>query len=191
MQARCVRAGIARLAAEAALLALSVALALITFTPLGSYVLGGMSRVQAAAGHPMLDVVGINPEKPPPTGLGVTWCGSESEPGLWIFVMNLGPGDLGDVAGWCPSQGNPPNEDAWLVVIDNSSGRYSVKPCAVVAWFDETERYISDDCFYNSLSEGEIWLLYVRGAAQNPTSQFSIEVYGPESTSVKYLHRPG
>ena len=90
------RAGISRVAVEVIILVIGVALALLIFSPVGSYIFGALGRTSAVGGQTTIAILSVS-------GLG-------SSP-INIYVKNLGPNDL-DLSG---------GASAWQVFIDNTA----------------------------------------------------------------------
>jgi len=88
------RAGISRVVVEVIILVIGVALALLIFSPIGSYIFGALGRTSAVGGQTTLAVLSIS-------GMG----NSSGK----IYVKNLGPNDLSGAG----------SSDAWQVFIDN------------------------------------------------------------------------
>ncbi len=88
------RAGISRVAVEVIILVIGVALALLIFSPIGSYIFGALGRTSAVGGQTTLAVLSVS-------GMG-------SSNGI-IYVKNLGPNDISGAG----------STAAWQVFIDN------------------------------------------------------------------------
>ena len=101
------RAGISRVAVEVILLVLAVALALLIFSPVGSFIFSALGRTQLAGGTTTLEIISVNPG-----GAGGN---------LLISVKNQGPTDLPDSFG----VGN------WTVIVKNQTGEYTFQPSSV------------------------------------------------------------
>lgn len=101
------RAGISRVAVEVVILVLAVALALLIFSPVGSFIFGALSRTTMVGGTTQIEIISINPND----GAG----------NLIVTVKNQGPNNLAGA-----------NDTAdWTFVIKNSTGEYSLSPGAI------------------------------------------------------------
>ncbi|GEM_PF-826220 len=89
------RAGISRVVVEVIILVIGVALALLIFSPIGSYIFGALGRISAVSGQTTIAILTVS-------GMG--------EANGMIYVKNLGPKDL--------SGAN--STTAWQVFIDNT-----------------------------------------------------------------------
>ena len=92
------RAGISRVAVEVILLVLAAALALLIFSPVGSFIFSALGRTQLVGGTTTLEVISVNPD--------------DGSGNLVVAVKNQGPNDLAD----CDGAGN------WTVVVKNQAG---------------------------------------------------------------------
>ncbi len=101
------RAGISRVAVEVILLVLAVALALLIFSPVGSFIFSALGRTQLAGGATTLELISVN---------------VFSNNTLKVVIKNQGPGSLTD----CYDPGN------WTVVVKPSGGgEYPFTPDSV------------------------------------------------------------
>ncbi len=71
------RAGISRVAVEVILLVLAVALALLIFSPVGSFIFSALGRTQLVGGTTTLEIVGVN-----------------IDTNKYIYVKNQGPNTI-------------------------------------------------------------------------------------------------
>ncbi|RLE83384.1 MAG: hypothetical protein DRJ41_04960 [Thermoprotei archaeon] len=90
------RAGISRVAVEVIILVIGVALALLIFSPIGSYIFGALGRTSTVGGQTTISVLSVS-------GLGT---GSAT-----LYVKNLGPNDISNVA----------DTTDWQLFIDNQN----------------------------------------------------------------------
>ncbi len=90
------RAGISRVVVEVIILVIGVALALLIFSPVGSYIFGALGRASAVGGQTTISVLAVS-------GLGTGT--------IEIYVKNLGPNEL-DLGG---------NTSAWQVFFDSQA----------------------------------------------------------------------
>jgi len=96
-----VKAGISRVAVEVVILVLAVALALLIFSPVGSFIFGALSRTTMVGGTTQIEIISID---------------ANSSNNLVVVVKNQGPNALSTCR-------NPAN---WTFVVKNSTGEYSV-----------------------------------------------------------------
>jgi len=94
------RAGISRVAVEVILLVLAVALALLIFSPVGSFIFSALGRTQLVGGTTTLEVISVNPNL---------------SNNLVVAVKNQGPNDLVGAN----------DKTKWTVVIKNQTGEYT------------------------------------------------------------------
>jgi len=158
-----VRAGISRVAVEVVILVLAVALALLIFSPVGSFIFGALSRTTMVGGTTQIEVIGIDPD----ADIG----GSHY---LVIYVKNQGPNNIPDAG----------DTSKWTIVVKTTSGESSYEPDAIL--FLNGSSVASDDTF----SVGDTWEMRIQGANQPETSTFTVEVYGPEGTRATQIYRP-
>ena len=103
------RVGISRVAVEVILLVLAVALALLIFSPVGSFIFSALGRTQLAGGTTTLEIISVNP------------AGGTNGNDLIVSIKNQGPTDLPS----CNGTGN------WTIVVKNQTGEYTVEPTGI------------------------------------------------------------
>ena len=92
------RAGISRVAVEVILLVLAVALALLIFSPVGSFIFSSLGRTQLVGGTTTLEIISVQPG------------GTGND--LVVAVKNQGPTDLPNVK----------DNTKWTVVVKTQTG---------------------------------------------------------------------
>ncbi|RLG52865.1 MAG: hypothetical protein DRO00_04955 [Thermoproteota archaeon] len=100
------RAGISRVAVEVIILVIGVALALLIFSPIGSYIFGALGRTSAVGGQTTVTVLSAEID--------------ESNSTITLYVKNVGPSDL-DLD---PDDDSNYNEE-WQVFVDNKEAPIS------------------------------------------------------------------
>ncbi len=177
------RRGLSRVVAEVILVVMVTFILLIMFTPVGNFVLGSFGRIGLMVGSTRIEILGVDPNRPVCIDTSTEWpCNDPTirayflnKPAMWIYVMNVGPKDIPDVGGGGA-------ENRWLIVVENSTGRYTANPDLVAAW------YVADSD--NDFDQGEIWVLWSRKLANPKTISIKVEVSGPGGTQANYLYSP-
>ncbi len=158
------RAGISRVVVEVIILVIAVALALLIFSPVGSYIFGALGRTSSVGGSTSISVLSVN----------LSNDGSQ----LTLFIKNVGPGSVDGSKAL-----NPGN---WSVFIDNVRATIPTtnNPSAFSGTIGSSDPW----------EPGEVIKLNVNpqnSPAPSPTGSFTIVVYGPQGTQTEYLYRGG
>ncbi len=177
------RAGLSRAVVEVILVVMVTFFVLMMFTPLGGYILGSYAKTSSLTGSTRIEIIGVDPSRPICTETSTEWpCNDPAlrsylldRPAMWIYVMNVGPKDLTGIGG-------PGAESKWLIVIENSTGRYAAQHYLVAAWYDSGNYY--------DFNHVEIWVLWSLELANPKTISIKVEVSGPEGTQANYLYSP-
>ncbi len=98
------RAGISRVAVEVILLVLAVALALLIFSPVGSFIFSALGRTQLVGGTTTLEIISVDTS------------------GHQIYVKNQGPNTLTSAVGT--------NATGWTVTFKTKSGENTTSATA-------------------------------------------------------------
>ncbi len=154
------RAGVSRVAVEVVILVLAVALALLIFSPVGSFIFSALGRTTSVGGTTQLEVISINP--------------NDGSNNLVITVKNQGPNDLAEAG----------DTASWSVVIKNSTGEYTVHPSSITQVGGGAVASTAD------MTVGTAWQFTMNGQGQPATSTFTVIVYGPEGTRAEQIYRP-
>jgi len=156
------RAGISRVAVEVIILVIGVALALLIFSPIGSYIFGALGRTSAVGGQTTISILSVSID--------------ETDNEMHIFVKNLGPGDV-DV--------NSTNAGkSWQVFIDgNKASDLSYGNSSIAGGQDEGTFEVNEVI--------ELVADPPTGVTFSKTSSYTVVVYGPGGTQTEYLYRGG
>ncbi len=160
--------GLSRLAVEAILLMLGATLALLMFTPMGSYASSALFGTTSAASPSHLEVLGVHFSEGPCTS-GV--C-------IELTVRNAGPIELR----------NASLRGAWVLIVDDYCGepsRVDVGGDDVLS-VDEVDRLTWRDNLCTRFDGSYSSSIYA-------TSKEShlVKLYGPQGTFTVYAYHPG
>ena len=155
------RAGISRVAVEVIILVIGVALALLIFSPIGSYIFGALGRTSAVGGQTTVTILSAEID--------------ESSNQITIYVKNVGPSDL-DL---------DPDDDSnyaeeWQVFVDNEA--FTISSSSSSFGSDDT---MSVNEVITLVADAPT------GTTLSETSSYNIVVYGPGGTQTEYLYRGG
>ncbi len=177
------RAGISKIVAEVLILVLGVFLAIMAFTPAGTYVFGILGMTPSTSPDYKLKIINVNPYDDSYPGY------SSYGPALVVYIVNEGDQPVprttikDDNPGTCWYTGGPLVR--WPVMVRNETGLYGNRDlwttCAMTVGGDDTSL---------DLDPGEIWAIYYPGMAQDPNKMFTVMVVGPGAVKAIYVYVP-
>ena len=140
------RAGISRVAVEVIILVIGVALALLIFSPIGSYIFGALGRTATVGGQTTIGILAVS-------GMG-TSSGT-------IYVKNLGPNDLSGAG----------STSSWQVFINNTNIAVSAVSGAASSTDDvlEVNGVVQLTVDLSSYSSTRSWAVLVYGPSGTQT----------------------
>ncbi len=185
-------AGVSRVVVDVVLLVLAVSLALVAFTPLGSYVLGGVSHSFYNAPSHNLQIVAVTP--------------SEDRGGyrfLVVYVKNVGVTRVprSGVEGYfddpshqwidqvCRSDFGLDGGCSWPAAVDNSTGFF---PSRWLGTYPPIcyESVSGPDSDPELLEPGETWAIYYPSLAQGGVERFTVRLFGPGGAQSMHVYWP-
>lgn len=154
------RAGISRVAVEVILLVLAVALALLIFSPVGSFIFSALGRTQLVGGTTTLEIISVDTN------------------GYKIYVKNQGPNTLTSSIG--AGAGGK-----WSVTFKTRSGENTTLAQTAQNVNSATDTDFDPGETVVITVKDTDW---PDDATQTDT--FTVIVYGPEGTRAEYIYRP-